>query len=99
LTTPRSSNHPSPGGADPIATEIEVNQLCALRQHSCKTLCPIWSDPIVNQIGDAEAESLAGVLAQCAALAHLNIRFNGIESVRKGRLRAWLLGQASGLVL
>jgi len=27
-----------------------VSQRCALRQHSCKTLCPVWSDVIVAGI-------------------------------------------------
>ena len=33
-------------------------------------------------------EMLAGVLGQCPALAHLNLQYNGIESVGEGRLRA-----------
>jgi hypothetical protein len=43
LTAPRSLKPPSPDSADVIATEIEVHQLPALLQHSCKPLC-IWSD-------------------------------------------------------
>jgi hypothetical protein len=39
------------------------------------------------------------VLAQCPALAHLDLQCNGIEAVGKGRLRASWRGQASGLVL
>ena len=34
-----------------------------------------------NQIGAGGAESLAGVLGQCAALAHLNLCGNGIGTV------------------
>jgi hypothetical protein len=48
------------------------------------------------------ASSLAGVLPQCAALAHLNLGGNGIDNVLyngEERLRASWLGQASGLVL
>jgi len=41
------------------------------------------------------AETLAGVLAQCTALAHLNLSRNDIGTVAEGRLG----GQASGLVL
>ncbi len=33
-----------PGCSDEIAVEIEVSQRCALRQHSCKTLCSISAD-------------------------------------------------------
>jgi hypothetical protein len=49
------------------------------RDSVCNTLCPSWSDPIVNHhgIGQDGAESFAGVLARCAALAHLYLRFNG----------------------
>ena len=50
-----------------------------------------------NEIGDAGAESFAGVLAQCPALAHLYVR--GYGTVGKGRSRASWRGQASGLVL
>ena len=45
----------------------------------------------------AGAESLAGVLAQCTALAHLDLRVNGIDA--GGGLRASWRGQASGLLL
>jgi hypothetical protein len=34
------------------------------------------------------AESLAGVLAQCTALTHLDLSFNMIGAVGKERLRA-----------
>jgi hypothetical protein len=34
---------------EPSATEIEVSQRCALRQHSCKTLCRIIADAIAGQ--------------------------------------------------
>jgi hypothetical protein len=36
-----------------------------------------------NQIGDAGADSLAGVLGQYAALAHLDLCYNGIDTVVK----------------
>jgi hypothetical protein len=39
------------------------------------------------------------VLAQCPALAHLDIRGNKIGTVGRGRLGASWLGQASGLLL
>jgi hypothetical protein len=39
------------------------------------------------------------VLAQCVALAHLNLGGNDIGAVGQGRLRASWRGQASGLVL
>ncbi len=45
------------------------------------------------------AERLAGVPAQCPALAYLDLSYNDIEAVGKGRLRASWRGQASGLVL
>jgi hypothetical protein len=32
-----------------------------------------------NQIGEAGANSLAGVLPQCASLAHLNVNEDGIQ--------------------
>jgi hypothetical protein len=41
-----------------------VDQCCAL----------VHLDLFDNQIGDAGAERLGGVLAQCLALAHLNLR-------------------------
>ncbi len=50
LTTPRSSNPPSPDSADVIGVEVEVSQRWALRQHSCKPLCPSLADPIVAEI-------------------------------------------------
>jgi Ran GTPase-activating protein (RanGAP) involved in mRNA processing and transport len=46
-----------------------------------------------------DAERLAGVLAQCTALAHLNLSYNGIKDVGKERLRFSWHGQASGLHL
>jgi hypothetical protein len=39
------------------------------------------------------------VLAQCTALAHLDLRTNDIGTVGQGRLRASWRGQASGLRL
>jgi hypothetical protein len=48
---------------------------------------------------DAGTERPTGVLPQCAALTHLNLRWNDIEAVGKGKLRASWLGQATGLVL
>ena len=50
LTTPRSSEPPFPDSADLIAVEIEVSQRWALRQHSCKTLRPFWSNVIAPEI-------------------------------------------------
>jgi Ran GTPase-activating protein (RanGAP) involved in mRNA processing and transport len=53
-----------------------------------------------NQIGDAGAESLAGVLAQCRELTHLDLssfQHNGIGAVSAGRLQASWHVQASGL--
>ena len=35
---------------DAVVAEIEVHQRCALRQHSCKPLCPAWSDVIATNI-------------------------------------------------
>jgi Ran GTPase-activating protein (RanGAP) involved in mRNA processing and transport len=53
----------------------------------------------INRIEAAGAERLAGGLAQCTALAHLNLSFNGIGTVAEGRLRASWRDQASGLLL
>jgi hypothetical protein len=39
------------------------------------------------------------VLAQCRALAHLDLRANDIGAVGRGRLQASWRGQASGLRL
>jgi hypothetical protein len=39
------------------------------------------------------------VLAQCTALAHLDLRVNDIGAVVRRRLRASWRGQASGLLL
>ena len=47
-------------------------------------LASIWT----HRIGAAEAENLAGVLWQCAALAHLKLTGNDIEAVGGGRLGA-----------
>jgi Ran GTPase-activating protein (RanGAP) involved in mRNA processing and transport len=52
-----------------------------------------------SNFGATGAESLAGVLGQCAALAHLNLSGNQIGAVAGGRLRALWRGQASDLVL
>jgi hypothetical protein len=38
------------GIADLIVAEVEVSQRCALRQHSCKALCPSIADPIVPEV-------------------------------------------------
>ena len=46
-----------------------------------------------------QSERLAGVLGQCAALAHLNLCGNGIGTVEGGRLRASWCDQVSGLLL
>jgi hypothetical protein len=35
---------------DLIVSEIEVNQTCELRQHSCKSLCPTWSNSVPAEI-------------------------------------------------
>ena len=48
LTTPRSSKPPA--CVDVIATEIEVSQRLALRQQSCKPLCPSFSEKSVAEI-------------------------------------------------
>jgi hypothetical protein len=50
LTTPRSSKPPFPDNGDAIAEEFEVSQRWALPKHSCKTLCPVWSDLIVAEL-------------------------------------------------
>ena len=50
MTTPRSSKPPFPDSADVIGAEIEVRQRWALRQHSCKTLCPVGFNPVVTKI-------------------------------------------------
>jgi Ran GTPase-activating protein (RanGAP) involved in mRNA processing and transport len=46
-----------------------------------------------NQIGDAEAQSFAGVLAQCPELDHLDLRKNDIKADAGKRLRASWRGQ------
>jgi hypothetical protein len=46
-----------------------------------------------------EACRSAGALQQCPALTHLNLEYNGIEDVGKGRLRVSWRGPASGLRL
>ena len=51
------------------------------------------------KIEGQDAESLAEVLVQCPALAHLHLSRNDIGTVAEGRLRASWRGQASGLVL
>jgi hypothetical protein len=45
------------------------------------------------------AKRLARVLAQCAALAYLDLSYNHIGAVGGRRLRASWRGQASGLLL
>jgi hypothetical protein len=58
--------------------------------------CP----PRVSVIGDTRAESLAGVLAQCPPLAHLNLGDNDdIETFGEVRLRDSWRGQTSSLFL
>ena len=52
-----------------------------------------------NNIQSRGPHGLAGDLAQCTALAHLNFCGNWIGTVGEGRLRASWRGQASGLVL
>jgi hypothetical protein len=52
-----------------------------------------------NLPSDAGAKSFAGVLAQCAALARLNLEYDGIGAVGKGRLRTSWRGQAFGLAV
>ena len=54
------------------------------------------SNSSLNGIDDAGAESFAGVLAQCTALAHLNLRSNGIEAGGAEKL-AGVLGQCPAL--
>ena len=44
----------------------------------CRALADLDLGGMGNKIGAAGAESLAGVLAQCPALTHLNLRGNGI---------------------
>jgi Ran GTPase-activating protein (RanGAP) involved in mRNA processing and transport len=60
-------------------------------------------DLSLNDIGQDVAESLAGVLAQCTALSHLDLWGNnllvGIGVVGEGMLRASWCGEASGLFL
>ena len=46
LDHPRSSKPPFPDSFDLIVPEFEVSQRCALRQHSCKALCPACTNPI-----------------------------------------------------
>jgi len=50
----------------------------------------------INGIGPAGAESLAGVLGQCAALVHLDVIFNQIGPAGAERLAA-VLGQCPAL--
>ncbi len=52
-----------------------------------------------NDIGSGGAESFAGVLGQCAALAHLDLNGNNIDAVEEGRIRASWCGQVSALAL
>ena len=46
FSTERSSKPPSSDSADVIVLEIEVSQSCALREDSCKALCPSIGDLI-----------------------------------------------------
>ncbi len=39
---------PQPRRCD--CTELKVSQRCVLPQHSCKALCPVWSDAIAAEI-------------------------------------------------
>ena len=50
-----------------------------------------------NNIGAGWPESLAGVLGQCAALAHLDLYGNKIEAVGAGSF-AGALGQCTSLL-
>ncbi len=51
------------------------------------------------QCYEGEGEGLAGVLAQCIALAYLDLGYNQIGAVGEERLRASWRGEASGLFL
>ena len=57
---------------------IQVHQLPALPQDSCKPFCPDCFNLIENGIQSDGAASLAGVLEQCASLTHLNLHDNQI---------------------
>jgi Ran GTPase-activating protein (RanGAP) involved in mRNA processing and transport len=52
----------------------------------------------IFKIGAIGAKRLAGLLAQCAALAHLNLRSNGIEAAGAESF-AGVLGQCPALAL
>ena len=76
-----------------------LQECCRSAQRWCTGRDLIDLNLSFNQIGLAGAEGLAGVLAQCPALAHLNFCGNWIGTVGEGRLRASWSGQASDLVL
>jgi hypothetical protein len=55
--------------------------------------------PVNNDIGTAGAERLAGVLPQCAALAHLDLYYNWIGDAGAQRLTESRSGLEGGLFL
>ena len=62
----------------------------------CRELAHLDLSGLNNQIGDAGAESLSGVLAHCAALVHLNLCSNFIGAGGAERL-AGVLAQCTAL--
>jgi Leucine-rich repeat (LRR) protein len=55
------------------STQSATTESCAVRSASSLDLS-------YNRIGEVGTERLAGMLAQCTALAHLNLSNNGIEA-------------------
>ena len=82
LTTPRSSKPPSPDSADVIGAEIEVSQRCALPQHSCKALGPVWSDfPIASEIEVSQRCALRQHSCKALCPACCNVIADEIEDI------------------
>ena len=77
LTTSRTSKPLFPDSVDVMASEIEVSQRRALRQHSCKTLVPLFCNFIAVEIEVSQRYTLPGFVdviteeievSQCCAL-------------------------------
>ncbi len=94
--------------------KLVFRQLAALSARSRITTLDLRYTPILAgsvyaytdlRMTGQDARRLAGVLAQCPALAHLDLRYNGYNytggmgAVGSGKLRASWLGRAPGLLL
>jgi hypothetical protein len=82
-------------GTEKAKLEFVLRQLAAM---TARCLITTLELPRCDMKGQ-DVERLAGVLAQCPALAHLDLHYNDIGTVGEGRLRASWRGQASDLRL